>query len=353
MRRSTADAATGASVSTVSLAVSAVLSVGTLTLAAVGTGLASGEVAQANARAVAAGSVDAAVLSADGSALGIAASNLSAVGLLVAGAALIAIPTLLGLMLIDIGVGVAAASIVAALGPLEMLSRIAPYVVVEAGGVLLAATAGMLPLTHACISRLRTGQPLLPSYTSGLHYSLRLTAVAALLILLSGLVWLCLIGLALLLLLVRLPLFIEAAVGALAGLDGEGDPALTDPALTEAATTVGAVGAVVLHAVVLAVVAVLASLMERWLGPTALGAPAGRLRIGVAGLVFALLALGQQLFAVVLGIAAVQRGWELWVAALAVTLLAPLAFPGARRSAAAYARAALVAGVTGAILCIG
>ena len=100
-------------------------------------------------------------------------------------------------------------------------------------------------------------------------------------------VWAGLMGLTLVLLLVRLPLFIETAAEAI-GSDG----ALTDPAVTEAATTVGAVGAIVVHVILLGVVAALTSLVERRIGPVVLGSPSGRFRLGVAGLVFALLVLG-------------------------------------------------------------
>lgn len=166
-------------------------------------------------------------------------------------------------------------------------------------------------------------------------------------------VWAGLMGLTLVLLLVRLPLFIETAAEAI-GSDGAlTDPAVTDPAVTEAATTVGAVGAIVVHVILLGVVAALASLVERRIGPVVLGSPSGRFRLGVAGLVFALLVLGQQLAALMLSIPAVPRGWQLWVSAAVVALLAPLLFPGARRNGANYGRALVVSGVTAALLSIG
>lgn len=184
----TTDAVSGASASALSLTVSAVLSVSALLLVALGTGAAAGGVARANALAVAEGSLDTTVLAGDASVFGIAASNLSATGLLVSGAALLAIPTLIGIALIGISVGVAAASIVEALGPVETLTRIAPYVVFEASGVLIAATAGLLPLVHACVARLRTARPMLSGYTTGLRGSLRLTAIAAVLIVAGALI---------------------------------------------------------------------------------------------------------------------------------------------------------------------
>lgn len=167
----------------------------------------------------------------------------------------------------------------------------------------------------------------------------------------SPVVWCVVLALATTLLLVRLPVFVEVAAAA----GEEAAASLGDPALAAAATTVGAVGAVVLHVLVLVVVAALASLLERWLGPVALrpSRGSGTLRIGVAGLVLAVLVLGQQVAAAVIGVAAVPRGWQLWVAVLVVAALAPLAFPAARRSARTYVRALAAAAATGVLLCLG
>ena len=167
----------------------------------------------------------------------------------------------------------------------------------------------------------------------------------------SPVVWCVVLALATALLLARLPLLVEVAAAA----GEEAAESLDDPALAAAATTVGAVGAVMLHVLVLVVVAVLATLLERWLGPVALrpSRASGTLRLGVAGLVLAVLVLGQQGAAVVLGVATVPRGWQLWVAAIAVAVVAPLAFPVARRSARAYLRALTAAAATGVLLCLG
>jgi hypothetical protein len=167
----------------------------------------------------------------------------------------------------------------------------------------------------------------------------------------SPVVWAAVLTIATAVLLVRLPMFVEVAAAA----SSPAADALGDPALAAAATTVGAVGAVVLHVLVLMVVAVLATLLERWLGPVALRPSRGlaAVRVGVAGLVLAVLVLGQQVAAVVIGVAALPRGWPLWTAALAVAVLAPLAFPGARRSRRDYVRALAAGAATGALLCLG
>ncbi|WP_026374219.1 hypothetical protein [Agrococcus lahaulensis] len=167
----------------------------------------------------------------------------------------------------------------------------------------------------------------------------------------SPVVWCVVLALASALLLVRLPLFVDVAASA----GQEAADALGDPALAAAATTVGAVSAIVLHVLVLVVAAVLATLLERWLGPAALrpARGAGRVRLGVAGVVLAVLVLGQQIAALASGLAAVPRGWQLWAAAAAVAASAPLAFPAARRSARDYLRALAAAAATGVLLCLG
>lgn len=170
-----------------SLALSAVLAAGLLVATAVTTAAASVDVAAANAGAVAQGSIDSSVLADDGSAPGIAASNLAAIALLAAGAPVLGSLTLVGIALIGIGIGVSAASVVTALGAIETLARIAPYIVLEAAAVLLAATAGLLPTAHAVVARLRTGRRPGHAYADGLGYGLRLMTVAALLVVLGAL----------------------------------------------------------------------------------------------------------------------------------------------------------------------
>ena len=137
-------------------------------------------------------------------------------------------------------------------------------------------------------------------------------------------------------------MFVAVAEGALAGEAA----ALGDPGLAETAVTIGAVSAVVMHVLLLALVAVLAS----FLGPRALG---GRLRIGVAGATFAVVVLGQQLAASVLGVASLERSWPVWVAAAAVALLAPAAFPESRASLRSYGTALVATCGVGVLLCVG
>lgn len=188
MRRGTADAALERPQLQLALAVSAVLACGLLAATAVSTAAASAGVATENAASVARGSIDSSVLSTDGSALGIAANNLAALALLAAGAPVLGSLTLVGIALIGIGVGVSAASVVAALGAAETLARIAPYIVFEAAAVLLAAIAGLLPTAHAVTAWLRTGRQPGRAYADGLGYGLRLTAAAALLVVLGALI---------------------------------------------------------------------------------------------------------------------------------------------------------------------
>jgi uncharacterized membrane protein SpoIIM required for sporulation len=187
MRRSTAGTARERAPMRLALAASAVLASGLLAATAAWTAAASVDVAAANAAAVAQGSIDSSVLSDDGSALGIAASNLAAIALLSAGAPVLGSLTLVGIALIGIGIGVSAASVVAALGATETLARIAPYIVFEAAAVLLAATAGLLPAAHSVVVWLRTGRRPGRAYVDGLGYGLRLTTVAALLVVLAAL----------------------------------------------------------------------------------------------------------------------------------------------------------------------
>ncbi|ERG63908.1 hypothetical protein L332_05420 [Agrococcus pavilionensis RW1] len=186
MSRSTVGAASERGALRLALASSAVLAAGLLGAASAATAAASGDIAAANAAAVAGGSIDSAVLAADGSALGIAASNLAAIALLASGAPVLGSLTLVGISLIGIGIGVSAASVVAALGAVETLARIAPYIVFEVAAVLLAATAGLLPVAHVASAWLCTGRRPTAAYAIGLGYGLRLTAVAALLVVLAA-----------------------------------------------------------------------------------------------------------------------------------------------------------------------
>lgn len=158
--------------------------------------------------------------------------------------------------------------------------------------------------------------------------------------------WAIVLAAATALLCVRLPSFVAVAEQAVAAQAA----AIDDRALAGAATAVGAVSAVAVHVLLLGLGALLAALLERAVGLRALGR---RLRVGAGGLVFALIVLGQQATAMVLGVAAVERSWPVWLAAAAVALLAPAAFPDARSSASTYARALLATGGTAVLLCAG
>lgn len=162
--------------------------------------------------------------------------------------------------------------------------------------------------------------------------------------------WLAVVVIAVALLVVRLPLFIAVAEASLASAAAE----LGDPAMSGTAIAVGAGAAVALHAIGIAVVAALAALLERFLGPRALGSgPGRRLRLGVGGLTLAILVLGQQVAAIVTGAAAVERGLPLWIAAAVVALSTPLLFAESRSALRSYAKALVVSGVIGGLLCIG
>lgn len=159
-------------------------------------------------------------------------------------------------------------------------------------------------------------------------------------------IWLLVIALTVALLLLRLPSFIAVAEASLAAETAT----LDDDALSGAAIAVGASAAVALHALGTLLVAALATVLERIFGPRALGA---RQRLGVGGAALAVLVLGQQVAAAVLGVASVARGPQLWILGGIVALSTPLAFPAARASLRAYARALVVTGTIGGLLCIG
>lgn len=158
--------------------------------------------------------------------------------------------------------------------------------------------------------------------------------------------WALVLAAAAVLLCMRIPMFVTVAEDALAGEAA----ALGDPGLAGTAVTIGAVSAVVIHVLMLALVAVLAALLERFLGPRALG---GRLRIGVAGATFAVVVLGQQLAASMLGVATIERSWPVWIAVAAVALLAPAAFAESRSSLRSYGTALVASCGVGVLLCVG
>lgn len=160
-------------------------------------------------------------------------------------------------------------------------------------------------------------------------------------------VWLLVVAVAIVLLLLRLPRFIAVAAGSLATETA----ALGDEALSDAAIAVGASAAIALHAIGMLLVAAVGTVLERFLGPRALAL--GRLRLGVGGVAFAVIVLGQQLVATLAGVASVERGLPLWICGAIVALSTPLLFRAARAHPRSYARALVVTGTIGGLLCIG
>jgi len=158
--------------------------------------------------------------------------------------------------------------------------------------------------------------------------------------------WAIVLGIAAVLLLLRLP----AATAMAETVLSEQVSALDDPTMAGMAISMGAVGALVLQLCILLLLAALASVLERLLGPPAIGT---RLRVGVAGIVYGALVLGQQAWALATGVVAVERSWLLWVVALAVAATAPAAFSEARSSWRAYLRAAVPGILIGGLLCLG
>lgn len=159
-------------------------------------------------------------------------------------------------------------------------------------------------------------------------------------------IWLLIVASAVALLLLRLPRFIAVAQESLA----TATDALGDDGLSGAAIAIGAATAVALHAIGILLVAVVATLLERFLGPRALGS---KLRVGVGGAALGVIVLGQQIVATATGVAAVERGPLMWITGAIVALSTPLLFPACRARPRGYARAIVVTGVIGGMLCIG
>lgn len=159
-------------------------------------------------------------------------------------------------------------------------------------------------------------------------------------------VWLLVVAGAVALLLIRLPRFIAVAEDSLAAETAM----LGDEALSGAAIAVGAAAAVALHAIGILLVAAVATVLERFLGPRALGT---RLRLGVGGASLAVIVLGQQIVATLTGVATVERGLPLWIFGAIVALSTPLLFRAARAQLRDYVRAIVVTGTIGGLLCIG
>jgi uncharacterized membrane protein SpoIIM required for sporulation len=169
-----------------SASVSVALAAVALTLVTVVAAAAGGDLAERNAVALAAGDLDTSVLAGDRDAASIALRNVGAVALLAAGAPMLGTLTLVAVPVLGIGLGLSAAAVVGALGPVEALQRVAPYIAFELTGVVLAAAAGILPTVHALVTAARDPASLSSSYATALPASLGLTLVAALLIVIAA-----------------------------------------------------------------------------------------------------------------------------------------------------------------------
>lgn len=123
---------------------------------------------------------------------------------------------------------------------------------------------------------------------------------------------------------------------------------LDDPELGAASVRVGAITAIVLFVAVGVVIAIVVGLLERWLGPRAM-APRPWARLGAGGAMVALVGIGLQAAAVVLGEPAVGKSALVLVGILAVAALVPLAFPDGR-SRTGYLRTAAVTVSAGVLL---
>lgn len=144
--------------------------------------------AAANASAVAAGDIDTVVLAGDRDAASIAVRNLGAIALLAGGAPVLGIITVFAVAVVGLGLGLTGASVVGALGPVETIARVSPYIAFELTAVVLATAAGLLPTVHAVRASLGAGDraPFLIAYSRGLPASLVLAGVAAGLIIIAA-----------------------------------------------------------------------------------------------------------------------------------------------------------------------
>lgn len=181
MGRARAHARSHASPSTV-IVLAMLLGALALVPAAIAAALGSSGLAARNAIDVAAGDVDAIHLAGATSFASILARNLSAAALLIAGAPLAGVPTMGGGIVVGFGVGAGMRAVLEALGPTELAARVIAYAPLELLGILLAATAGFVPLVEVVLDRLRrdrdrsTGSAV----TVGLALAARLAAVATL-----------------------------------------------------------------------------------------------------------------------------------------------------------------------------
>ncbi|MGY3127969.1 hypothetical protein ACVWW9_001468 [Agrococcus sp. UYP33] len=147
-----------------------------------------GALAARNAAALAAGDLDTAVLAGDRDVGAIAVRNLGAIALLAAGAPTLGTLTVVAGVVLGTGLGLSGAAVLAALGPVEALARVGPYIAFELTAVVLAAGAGVLPTVHAVIATAARGggARFSAAYGSALPTSLALTLLAAVLVVIGA-----------------------------------------------------------------------------------------------------------------------------------------------------------------------
>ena len=114
--------------------------------------------------------------------------NLAAVLFAFSGVATAGLSTLFGMSLTSLWVGASFHAVQAELGAAEVVIRVLPYAGIEFAGILLAATAGLLPAVVFVAGRFRSAPRRRYTYTSSVPGALRLLLVAVLLIMIGGFV---------------------------------------------------------------------------------------------------------------------------------------------------------------------
>lgn len=114
------------------------------------------------------------------------AQNLGAALLAFSGVVTAGLSTLLGISLTSIWVGATFHAVQAELGTTEVLTRAVPYVGLEFAGIVLAATAGLLPAVVLVTGRFRTAPR--HTYVSSIAGALRLFLAAVVLIAIGGVI---------------------------------------------------------------------------------------------------------------------------------------------------------------------
>ncbi|WP_104125841.1 stage II sporulation protein M [Cryobacterium sp. Y57] len=118
----------------------------------------------------------------------ILSQNLAAALLAFSGVATAGLSTLFGISLTSLWVGASFHAVQVELGAAEVVIRVLPYAGIEFAGILLAATAGLLPAVVFVAERFRYAPRQRYTYTSSVPGTLRLFLVAVLLITMGALV---------------------------------------------------------------------------------------------------------------------------------------------------------------------